>query len=63
MHEIFGLKHVFSLLKKLYGATLRPLYFAQTCPQNAGNAVSETQKRAGGAMSLDPNKCVVKVVV
>ena len=22
---------------------LRPLYFAQTCPQNAGNAVLETQ--------------------
>ena len=25
----------------------RPLYFAQKCPQNAGNAVSETQNSPG----------------
>ena len=31
---------VWYAVKKCY---LRPLYFAQKCPQNAGNAVSETQ--------------------
>ena len=26
----------------------KPIYFAQKCPQNAGNAVSETHFRGGG---------------
>ena len=40
-------------VKKCY---LRPLYFAQKSPQNAGNAVSETQnlKHFQGVMSPDP---------
>ena len=41
----FGPKYFFKMVwytvRKCY---LRPLYFAQKCPQNAGNAVSETQK-------------------
>ena len=37
---------------------LRPLDFAQKCPQNAGNAISENQisKHFQGGMSLDPPK-------
>ena len=41
-------------VKKCY---LRPLYFAQNCPQNAGNAVSKTQNSKnfqGGVMPPDP---------
>ena len=40
-------------VKKCY---LRPLYFSQKCPQNAGNAVSGTQnsKHFQGVMSPDP---------
>ena len=36
----------------------KPIYFAQKCPQNAGNAVSETQisNNFRGGMPLDPLK-------
>ena len=38
----------------------KPIYFAQKCPQNAGNAVSETQisKNLRGGMPPDPAKIV-----
>ena len=40
-------------VKKCY---LRPLYFAQKCPQYAGNAISETQnsKKFQGVIIPDP---------
>ena len=38
----------------------KPIYFAQNCPQNAGNAISETQisKNFQGCMPPDPPKIV-----
>ena len=38
-------------VKKCY---LRPLYFAQKCPQNAGNAVSETQNSGNFQVVVPP---------
>ena len=40
---------------------LSSLDFAQKCPQNAGNAISENQisKRVQGEASGSPYKCVV----
>ena len=32
----------------------RPLYFAQKCPQNAGNAVSETQRNVLSHLACRP---------
>ena len=41
----------------------RPLYFAEKCPQNAGNAVSGTQNStfSRGVYPRTPYKCVVTV--
>ena len=38
----------------------KPIYFAQKCPQNAGNAISETQisKHFWGSMSPNPTRIV-----
>ena len=46
-------------VKKCY---LSPLYFAQKCPQNVGNAVSETQNSKisrGSCLRTPLQKCIV----
>ena len=44
------------LVRKRFLTRKKPIYFAQKCPQNAGNAVSETQisKNFLGGMPPDP---------
>ena len=53
----FQQKYFFKMVRyTVIKCYLRPLYFAQKCPQNAGNAVSETQnsKNFQGVMPPDP---------
>ena len=53
----FGLKKLFKLMRYVIKIChLGPQYFPPKCPQNAGNAISETQilKNFQGSIPTDP---------